>query len=62
MINKLKIVEEELDESRYWLEILVELQYLTAQQVKPLLKECDELLSILVSSIKTIRARKPKAT
>ncbi|KPM48352.1 four helix bundle protein [Jiulongibacter sediminis] len=54
-LNKLRIVEEELDESLFWLE------YINAissekfiEDTKPLLKEGDELLSIIVASIKTV--------
>ena len=55
MINKLKIVEEELDESLAWLEILSE-----RNQFKEIEKEYQEglsLLKIVVSSIKTLRAK-----
>ncbi len=50
--------EEELDESAYWMELLVEAQVVTPDKVEPLMRESDELLAITVSSIKTARARK----
>ena len=62
-INKLAIVEEEADESIYWIELLVESQQVKAQLVENLLKEVDEILSIVVASIKTSKMkRNPKST
>lgn len=56
MINKLKIVEEEADETLYWLELLVEGNIVGEPQLKPLMAEVDVILAMTVSSIKTIRA------
>jgi four helix bundle protein len=56
-INKLKIVEEEADESNFFLEILLEIsknQELKLEMSK-LLKEGNEILAIVVASIKTAR-------
>lgn len=58
-IYKLKIVEEEGDESMYFLELL--LQTTTFENLKldaeisTLIKEANELVAIFVSSIKTAR-------
>ncbi|MGZ0016293.1 four helix bundle protein [Yeosuana sp. AK3] len=57
-INKLKIVEEEADESMYFLELLLEVSENKHTEIKRLHKEADELLSIVVASIKTMRNRK----
>jgi len=57
-IAKMGLVEEELDESAYWMELLVEAQVVTPDKVEPLMRESDELLAITVSSIKTAKARK----
>ena len=54
-IAKLGIVEEEADESIYWMELLVESGFVPYDKVSHLLKEADEILSIIVSSIKTAR-------
>jgi four helix bundle protein len=51
-INKLKIVEEECDESMYFMEILQELLPEDKKQLDVLHKEANELLSIIVASIK----------
>lgn len=60
-INKLKIVEEELDESMFWFEFVTALESSLRSDVIPLYKEADELLSIIVSSIKTMRQKQEQA-
>jgi hypothetical protein len=52
---KMGIVEEELDECLYWLELLAETKTIEGSRLKDLEKEANELLSIAVSSIKTAR-------
>ncbi|MEL7089068.1 MAG: four helix bundle protein [Planctomycetota bacterium] len=52
---KLGIVEEEADESLLWMEIIIEDKMLSANRVQPLLKECDEILAIVVTTIKNSR-------
>ncbi len=52
------IVEEECDESIYWMELLVESGLVGDNLLQDLMKEAHELLAITVSSIKTARARK----
>ena len=56
-INKLKIVEEEADESMYFLELLLEVSKKEHKEIKRLYQEANELLSITVASIKTMRNR-----
>lgn len=56
-INKLKICEEEADETELWLELLSEFNPDFESKIKPLHKECDELIAIIVASIKTVRNR-----
>ena len=60
-INKLKIVEEETDETQYWLEILEESGLVPSERIEILKKEVNEILSIVVASIKTMRAKNPKS-
>ena len=55
-INKLKIVEEEIDESMYFLELLMETCKENISEIKLLHTEANEILAIVVSSIKTARA------
>lgn len=59
-INKLKIVEEETDETLYWLELLIEGDIVSEDKLAPLMKEIDEILAIIVSSINTARRNKNK--
>ena len=54
-ISKLGIVEEELDETQYWLEVSVEAELLPVTHVRDLFCEGDELLRIVVASIRTAR-------
>lgn len=55
-INKLKIVEEELDESMYFLELLRYFNPDNRHEIDILIKEADELLAMMVSSIKKSRS------
>ena len=55
-INKLRIVEEECDESLFWLELLTDNQLIKAHRLAPLMQETNELLSIIVSTAKTTRS------
>ena len=56
-INKLKMVEEECDETMYWLEILNDSQLMHKTLLDPIQKEANELLAICVASIKTVKHR-----
>jgi four helix bundle protein len=55
-INKLRIVEEECDESLFWMELLVENQLVKPERLADLMKEANEILAIVVASAKTARA------
>lgn len=57
-INKMGTVEEECDETIYWIEIAVAMELAKANLVEDLLKEANELLAITVSSINTAKTRK----
>lgn len=59
-INKLKIVEEEVDESVYWLEIFEEITTNNLGEIQQLKKEGNELLAITVASINTARRNNNK--
>ena len=58
MINKMKIVEEESDETEYWLELLVEAEIVPQNQITSIYRETDEILAMTVASLKTLRNRK----
>jgi four helix bundle protein len=54
-VNKLRIVEEECDESLFWMELLVDNDLVRPSRLAALIKEADEILAIIVSSAKTAR-------
>jgi four helix bundle protein len=54
-VSKMTTVEEEADEARYWLEVLVETSTMTRESVAGLLDEAEQLVRIIVASIKTAR-------
>lgn len=58
-IAKLGIVEQELDETALWLELLVESDVLPLTKVGALQQEADELLRIVVASIRKTKGRRP---
>ena len=53
-INKLRIVEEECDESLFWMELLVDNNLVKALRLRDLMNEADEILAV-VASAKTAR-------
>ena len=57
VIAKLGIVEEEADESIYWMELLVDGGFVPAATLKDLLAEMNEVVAMTVASIKTLRSR-----
>jgi four helix bundle protein len=60
-ISKMNIVEEEIDESAYWMEMLVDAGLVKPKLLQPLQQEAKELLAITVASINTARGR-PRGT
>lgn len=56
-VSKLAIVEEEADESMYWIELLIEAGIIRKRRLADLLDEADQLLLIVIASIKTTKDR-----
>lgn len=56
-IHKLKIVEEECDETIFWLELIEETNLLRAEDVEKIKNEAQELLAIFVASLKTLKSK-----
>jgi four helix bundle protein len=52
-VAKLGVVEEEADESAFWLELIIETELLSARKVEPLLAEAGEIVAMMASSKKT---------
>lgn len=56
-ISKMGIVEEEADESLYWMELLIDCKLIPQKRSEELMTEGNEILAITVASIKTARKR-----
>ncbi len=59
-IAKLGIVEEEADETIYWLELIGESKLMKPARLMDLLQEANEILAIIVTSIRSARSRSSK--
>lgn len=57
-IYKINIVEEEADESAFWLELIIESGLMPLTKIESLLKEADELTAIFVSTNKTAKSKR----
>ena len=58
-ISKISIALKEASETYYWLELLYDAGYLPNKpQTKTLFEDCDEIIRILVSSVKTARSHR----
>jgi len=57
-IAKLGIVEEEADESHFWIEMIADVGLLKRERLEPLAEEANELTAMTVASIKTARRNK----
>ena len=57
-INKTSIVEEEADETAFWLELIADAGLLTRRRIQPLLNEANELVAIVVASRRTASRNK----
>jgi four helix bundle protein len=57
MISKIESALQELEETGYWLELLAEAGIVKAHLLADLQREANELTAILVTSVKTLKAR-----
>jgi four helix bundle protein len=60
VIAKLGIVEEEADETVYWLEMLVDAEIVPGPRLGDLITEVNEIVAMTVASIRTLRNQRPK--
>jgi four helix bundle protein len=60
-ISKITIVEEECDETLFWLELVLEAGLFKKEELQDVLKEADELTAIFTASGKTARLNNPKS-
>ena len=56
-IAKMGIVEEEADETLFWLELAIDVALVPAKNLKSLMQEAEELVKITVASINTARSK-----
>ena len=61
-IAKLGTVEEEADESLFWLELAIDSRLVSVERAKRLLCEADQLTAIFVSSVKTAKGQIKRST
>ncbi len=61
VILKLSIVEEEADETLYWLELLIEADLMPEARLKDLISETNEIVAMTVTSIKTLRKKRVRS-
>ncbi len=54
-VSKMGTVEEEADETIYWMELLIDAEIVKRPRIADLLDEADQILSIVISSIKTAK-------
>jgi four helix bundle protein len=54
-LSKLGIVEEEIDESLFWLEFIAEAGLISAAKLKALISEASQLTAIFVASRRTVK-------
>jgi len=58
LLHKLAIVEEEADESLYWIELLIDAKIIPEQKLSILMNDLNEIISMIVASIRTMRSKK----
>ncbi|MGC4037765.1 MAG: four helix bundle protein [Chitinophagaceae bacterium] len=56
-INKMSVALKEANETQYWLSLLKDSTYITVETFERLAKTCNELISMLVASIKTSKSK-----
>lgn len=59
VISKLGDVEEEADESLYWMELLIDANLISERKLRSLMNEVNEILAMVVASVRTMRRRVP---
>ena len=56
-VHKLKVALKEMRETEIWLKIILNAQMASASQLEPLIRETDELIAILFTSVATAKKR-----
>ena len=55
-LSKMQIALKEASETEYWLELLVETEYITEKAADRLLQDCRELIRLITAIVKTSKA------
>ena len=58
VLHKLSIVEEEADETLYWMELLIDSGIVSERKLTALMQDVNEIIAMTVASIKTLRSRR----
>jgi len=61
-ISKVTVVEEECDETLFWLELIEESNLIRKEKLLDILKEADELTAIFTASGRTAKQNHPKSS
>jgi four helix bundle protein len=56
-VSKLEGALQELEESRYWLELLEVERLVPESALMPLVREADELTAMIIASVRTVKAK-----
>ena len=56
-INKFSISLKETNETAYWLSLLKDTDYMEDEMYNSLFSDCEEIISMLVSTIKTMKSK-----
>ncbi|MEM9186526.1 MAG: four helix bundle protein [Planctomycetota bacterium] len=57
-ISKTEVGLQELEETDYWIDLLIECEIVAPNLLAPLKQEIDELLAMLTATVKTIKSKK----
>ena len=57
-VSKVSIALKEANESVYWIELLHKTEYLNEKEFRSIIEDCEEILKLLASIVKTIRTGK----
>ncbi|MEA2162638.1 MAG: hypothetical protein QOK37_765 [Thermoanaerobaculia bacterium] len=58
LVSKLEVALQELDETHYWFELLINSNIVSQRKLDALMMEANELMAIIVSSVRTIKRRR----
>lgn len=57
-VNKMETALQELDETAYWLELIIEAEIFSEQKVSPTIQETKELTAIFTTIVKKVKAKR----